>query len=115
MSDTDFEEESTPMSLDDDRSFVEKNDFLRLEGKVDKLVKALNRLILIEERQSNQTTAQKDLETRLAVLQKAFDELDKKVERWINRGMGAWALAGCVWALAQFFSSKGFIISQIAK
>ena len=115
MSDPDLDEDSTPMSLDEDRSFVEKNDFLRLERKVDALLKASGKLLLFEERQVNQASAVKALEARLGILEKSIEELDKKVERWINRGIGVWTIVGILWVVLSFLSNNGIILSHTVK
>ena len=79
-------------------------DFQRLEAKVDKLTDAVMRLILVEERQTNQGTRIGAVEQRLAATETSVARVDSKVERWINRGIGAWAVAGVVFALFQLGS-----------
>ena len=67
--------------------------FDRLEGKVDKLVEAVNRLVLVEERQSNQGVRIGTLEQRVAACESANESTDRKVDKWVNRGVGVWSLA----------------------
>lgn len=75
------------------------NDFARLEHKVDKLTDAVSKLVLIEERQVVQGQRVGALEQRVAALETAVAVVDKKVDQWVNRGIGVWALAGVLWGL----------------
>lgn len=79
-------------------------DFLRLETKVDKLTDAVMRLVLLEERQTNQGARIGAVEQRVASVETGVARVDGKVERWINRGIGAWAVAAALFALVQFGS-----------
>jgi uncharacterized coiled-coil protein SlyX len=83
---------------------VSTEDFNRLENKVDKLTDAVQRLILIEERQSTQGERIGKCETTLAVHTSSISKLDKKVDQWVNRGLGVWAAAVTLFALVQFGS-----------
>ena len=78
------------------------DDFKRLEGKVDKLGDAVQKLILVEERQANQGERIGKVEQRQAAIEAAHGKLDSKVERWVNRGIGVWGLAVTLFALLQF-------------
>lgn len=78
------------------------DDFRRLEGKVDKLSDAVTKLIVFEERQATQGQRIGEVEKEVAVAQSAVSRIDAKVERWINRGIGAWGVAAVVFALMQF-------------
>jgi hypothetical protein len=75
---------------------------LRLESKVDKLTDAVQRLILIEERQSSQGERLGKCEANLAVHDQAISRTDRKVDQWINRGIGVWAAAAVIFTLVQF-------------
>jgi len=77
-------------------------DFHRLENKVDKLTDAVLRLILLEERQSAQGERIGVVEQKLAVNESTLVRVDSKVERWINRGIGAWGIAVVLFAIVQF-------------
>lgn len=78
------------------------DDFKRLESKVDKLTEAVTRLVLVEERLSNQGERIGRVEQRISVTETAHNKLDNKVERWVNRGIGVWGLAVTLFALLQF-------------
>ena len=80
-------------------------DFRRLEEKVDKLTDAVMRLVLLEERQSNMSERIGVAEQRIASNETAISKVDTKVERWINRGIGAWAVAAVLFTLIQFGSA----------
>ena len=75
---------------------------VRLESKVDKLTDAVMRLILIEERQTAQGERLGVAEQKIAVNESTVARVDSKVERWINRGIGAWAVAVALFAIIQF-------------
>lgn len=80
------------------------DDFRRLESKVDKLTDAIQRLILIEERQSSQGERIGKCEASIAVHDQAIHKTDRKVDQWVNRGIGVWAAAAVLFTLVQFGS-----------
>lgn len=80
------------------------SDFRRLEEKVDKLTDAVMRLVLIEERQTTQGGRIGKCEAAIEVLSSITAETDKKLERWVNRGIGAWGVAAVIYALMGFAS-----------
>ena len=78
------------------------DDFKRLEAKVDKLTDAVTRLVLVEERISNQGERIGKVEQRITANETSHTKIDRKVEMWINRGIGVWGLAVTLFALVQF-------------
>lgn len=76
-------------------------DLKRLEGKVDKLTDAVTRLILVEERQTAQGVRLGEVEKRISSSEATVLQVEKRMERWINFGAGAWALALVIFAVAQ--------------
>jgi predicted anti-sigma-YlaC factor YlaD len=72
--------------------------FGRLERKMDQLTDAVSKLILIEERQMTQAHRISDVEARQEEADKAQRATDAKVERWINRGVGMWAVVVVLFA-----------------
>lgn len=78
-------------------------DFRRLEAKVDKLTDAIQRLIIIEERQSTMGERIGVLESKSAVTDTMVQRIDKKVDQWVNRGIGVWALAAALISFIEFF------------
>ncbi len=66
----------------------------RLERKVDSLLDAVTKLVLFEERQHVQATAITSLTYRT-------DKVEKKLDMWINRGVGAWAIAATALTIYQ--------------
>jgi hypothetical protein len=100
-----FTEESEPVPLDPNY-MVDQADFARLERKVDKLTDALNRLVIFEERQMNQSNGLSKAEKDIAYIQGITTSLERKVDQWINRGIGAWFIAGIVFAGFQFYLSQ---------
>lgn len=69
-------------------------ELIRLEKKVDTLLDAVTKLVLFEERQSVQSLAI----TRLA---DRTDDVEKKLDMWVNRGVGAWAIAAIAFTIYQ--------------
>ena len=78
------------------------DDFRRLESKVDKLTDAVGKLILFEERQATQGTRIGNVETKLEIHGVHLQRIDKKVDQWVNRGVGVWAAAAVVFALVKY-------------
>lgn len=78
------------------------DDFKRLENKVDKLTDAVGKLILFEERQATQGTRIGNVETKLEIHNVHLQRIDKKVDQWVNRGIGVWAAAAVVFALVKY-------------
>lgn len=68
-------------------------DFVRLEEKVDRVAAAVEKLVLIEERQSTQAARIDKLEARMLANEQTADKVDRKIDQWINRGIGVWAVA----------------------
>ena len=79
------------------------DDFRRLESKVDKLTDAVGKLILIEERQANQGARIDAVEAQLSVQDAMVQRVDRKVDQWVNRGVGIWAAAAVVFSFVQFW------------
>lgn len=106
--------------------YVQPDDFARVEKKVDKCLEAIERLVLIDERQVVQGQRMGQLEQRLAAdeathkadiselwtaLNTARTDLaaqvsatERKLDKWINFGMGAWALASTIFVIWQGLS-----------
>ena len=78
------------------------DDFKRLENKVDKLTDAVGKLILFEERQANQGERIGAVEGKINVHDVHLQRIDKKVDQWVNRGVGVWAAAAVVFALVKY-------------
>jgi hypothetical protein len=79
------------------------DDFRRLESKVDKLTDAVGKLILFEERQATQGARIGAVEAQISVHDAALHRVDRKIDQWVNRGMGVWAAAAVVFSLVQFW------------
>ena len=67
-------------------------ELIRLENKVDTLLEAVTKLVIYEERQSVQAKAIADLTIRTT-------SVEQKLDMWINRGMGVWAVAAMAFAV----------------
>lgn len=84
----------------------------RLEGKVDKCLEAIERLVLIDERQIVQGQRMGQLEQRCTAIEvqaqtqaekqsEAIRATSAKLEKWINFGLGAYALAATAFTIYQ--------------
>jgi len=79
------------------------DDFRRLESKVDKLTDAVGKLVLFEERQATQGHRIGNLEVKSGIYDVTLQRVDRKIDQWVNRGMGVWAAATVVFSLVQFW------------
>ena len=79
------------------------DDFRRLESKVDKLTDAVGKLILFEERQATQGERIGSVEIKLGMHDVSLQRVDRKIDQWVNRGIGVWAAAAIVYSLVQFW------------
>jgi hypothetical protein len=78
------------------------DDFRRLESKVDKLTDAVGKLILFEERQATQGQRLGNAEIKIGIHDAALQKVDRKIDQWVNRGIGVWAAAAIVYSVIQF-------------
>lgn len=79
----------------------------RLESKVDRLTEAVQKLVLVEERQLTQGQRIGDVEKDIEAIKTKVELVDKKVDSWINRGVGVWAAAGVLITLVSlYFAGK---------
>lgn len=88
-------------------------DFQRLELKLDEVVKSVNKLIIIEERQSNQAADIKELWAALELTkvmlgkdlkanELASQNNKELIDRWVQRGLGAWFILGTIFIIIEF-------------
>lgn len=77
------------------------DDFKRLEAKVDKLTDAVSKLILFEERQATQGERIGAVEAKVAIHETSILRTDRKVDQWVNRGIGIWLAATAVFTVIQ--------------
>ena len=64
----------------------------RFERKLDQLNDAVSKLILLEERQITQAARLAVVESHIEQNDARIAKTDAKVEKWINRGWGIWAV-----------------------
>ena len=79
------------------------DDFRRLESTVDKLTDAVGKLILFEERQATQGERIGNVEVKIGIHESMLHRTDRKIDQWINRGIGIWAAAAVVFSVVQFW------------
>ena len=73
------------------------NDLYRIESKVDDLTQAVTKLVLFEERQTVQAISIAALTLRVA-------STEQKLDMWVNRGIGVWALAVTLFTIYKAFA-----------
>lgn len=100
-------DESSPIPFQPTPPRVHPFDFSRLERKVDKLTEALQELIRFEERQINQEKRISDLETDVGVLRTKIDFQKEIMDKWIQRGITVWVIAGIVFAVFKLYIESG--------
>ena len=104
----DYDSQPIPLTSGSTVEMITETDFMRLERKVDKLTDALNRLVLFEERQVTQGSRLSNVAEQLVLLDSRINAVDKKVDSWVNRGVGVWALAVTAAGALEFLSSRGY-------
>lgn len=80
------------MAADDDA-------FRRLESKVDRLTEAITTLVRLEERQATHGQRLGAVEERITAVEATLQAVDRKLDSWVNRGIGIWAFACVAWTL----------------
>lgn len=81
-------------------------DILRLETKLDKLTEAVMRLVILEERQTHTTEMLHQLQKNQTETEDNLRKLERSHEKWVNRGVGAWALVCALWAAVEMFIKR---------
>lgn len=76
----------------------------RIESKIDVLTTAVNRLAIIDERQIEAGRRIGTIEDRVSKMEEKVQNVDRKLDKWINMGMGAWAIVVTLFAIYQTFS-----------
>lgn len=82
---------------------TEESNLSSIERRLDRLTDAVEKLVLIEERQTAQAARIGQLEARVSECESSQRVTDAKVDMWINRGIGAWALAATVFSVLKTF------------
>jgi hypothetical protein len=89
-------------------TMISTGDFRRLETKVDKLTDAVQRFLVVEDRLIAQGERMGKLETDIGIQMSHNIRIERKLDQWINRGIGAWAVAAVIFFLLEF-GAKIFI------
>lgn len=79
---------------------IGREDFRRLEAKVESIAQSLKTVILLEERQGNQGQRLGNLEQRMAADEAVTSKLERNLSSWVNRGIGVWSVAVLLFALS---------------
>lgn len=75
------------------------SDFSRLEDKVDKVAASIETLIRLEERQHTHDVRLGQLDERADAVERQSRTTDRKLDQWVNRGIGVWAIAVLLWTM----------------
>lgn len=97
----DFEESGPSQMRERGNTPAMMDTIYRLERKVDRLSEAVSELIRFEERQSVHSAKLAEHDKRLDVGLTRLEVLEKKVDQWINRGIGIWAVAMIAFSVYQ--------------
>lgn len=76
-----------------EKAFVMDNqDLIRLEGKIDEVTEAVKSLIIIEERQANQTTEISTLKKRVEDIGLEQGKIQRRIDKLVNLTIGGWGV-----------------------
>ena len=78
----------------------------RIEKQLAGLTEAVNKLVLIEERQKNDKRRMDAFAERLEAVADKSDATARKLEKWIDRGIGAWFLAAAILSAFKYLPLK---------
>jgi two-component sensor histidine kinase len=78
---------------------ISPEDFRRIENRIDSLTAAVTQLVRVEERQLNHAELIRQTTAAVEGLKTAQQATDKKLDSWINRGLGIWGLAALAWTV----------------
>ena len=81
---------------------VSPADFARLENKMDKMASAVEKLVLVEERQSNQTMRIDKHDTALETMQITITRLHNRLDKYTYLASGAAFVAMGLFEAARF-------------
>lgn len=81
---------------------VSPADFNRLENKLDKMAEAVSKLVLVEERQSNQTTRIDKHDIALETMQNTITRLHARLDKYTYLATGAMFVIVGLFELARF-------------
>lgn len=82
---------------------------VRLETKVDKIAETLNKLVVVEERQSTMSREVEDLKDQLEDMQKELRETADRLNKWIYIGQGAWGVVVAGWTFWTFLLNHSIV------
>lgn len=99
--DSDF----TPM--DSGTRMISVVDFRRFEKKMDLMAEAIGKLVIVEERQSNQKVEIAELHKDVEANRVSIERTDRLLQQWIQRGIGAWVVVTLVATVVGFALSRG--------
>lgn len=78
----------------------------RLEAKMDRLTEAVTALVRVEERQMTHGQRIGALESRASTTETNITNVRTELSKWINRGVGGWALVIVLWTIYLAVAAK---------
>jgi 5-bromo-4-chloroindolyl phosphate hydrolysis protein len=86
----------------EERRMVHESEFKQLVEQVTQIAQDIKSIVRLEERYSVLQEDHKELRADLIKTKTELQELERKVDKAINRLMGACGLLGIIWSLFQF-------------
>lgn len=74
-------------------------DLRRIESRIDALTSAVTQLVRVEERQLNHAELIRQTSAKLEAISVLQTATEKKLDSWINRGVGVWAIVVVGWTI----------------
>lgn len=93
-------------------SDMQDSDVTRIEKQLEKLTEAVTLLARVDERTRVLERDVSDLDTRVAVNTSRINSTDTVLNRWINRGIGAWAVVGgavTIFGFLKYFAAAAVV------
>lgn len=85
--------------------YATRADIDRVETHLKEISGTLGRLLVIDEKQATQAARLDKLDSRYDDLLKKHDMLRDRVNSWINRGLGGWAVILFLFSMFQLYTS----------
>ena len=94
--------------------FASQQDIARIDATLSKMAEAIVTLAKTEERQAAQAEVSRAQERRMDAMRDKYEQDMKDLrnnlfstrsdlQKWVNRGFGAWSAFCLIWAFLQFF------------
>lgn len=82
-----------------ERYMVSQADITRIEDKLDEVGDAIKKLILVEERQLNQSRDIQRLEVKVSAMEAKLEKNEKEIDRWQQRVLTFGFVMSVLWSI----------------